>query len=59
MSVENIVRVTSYLRDPAYVRANQDARLAALNGHVVPTTALVVQTLVEDWLVELEIVAAA
>lgn len=59
MSVDNIVRVTSYLRDPSYAEANQNARVAALNGRIVPTTVIVVQTLVADWLVELEIVAAA
>lgn len=59
MSVDNIVRVTSYLRDAAFAEANQNARVAALKGRVVPTTAIVVQTLVSDWLVEIEIVAAA
>jgi 2-iminobutanoate/2-iminopropanoate deaminase len=59
MTVDNIVRITSYLCDPAYVEANQTARVAALKGRVVPTTAIVVQTLVPEWLVELEIVAAA
>jgi 2-iminobutanoate/2-iminopropanoate deaminase len=59
MTVRNIVRITSYLRDPAYAAANQAARIAALQGHVVPTTALVVQTLVSNWLVEIEVIAAA
>jgi len=59
MSVDNIVRVTSYLRDPSYAEENQNARVSALKGRVVPTTAIVVQTLVADWLVEIEIVAAA
>jgi 2-iminobutanoate/2-iminopropanoate deaminase len=59
MTVDNIVRITSYLRDAAYVEANQNARVAALKGRAVPTTAIVVQTLLPDWLVELEIVAAA
>ena len=59
MTVQNIVRLTSYLRDAAYVEANQSARVAALDGHIVPTTAIVVQTLRDDWLVELEIIAAA
>lgn len=59
MGVANIVRVTSYLRDAAYAEANQNARVAALGGHVVPTTAIVVQTLRDDWLVEVEILAAA
>ncbi len=59
MSVDNIVRLTSYLRDPAYAQANQDARVAALGDRRIPTTAIVVQTLSPDWLVEIEIVAAA
>jgi len=59
MTVDNIVRVTSYLRDADYAQANQDARIAALAGRVVPTTAIVVQTLDPQWLVEVEIVAAA
>lgn len=59
MSVDNIVRLTSYLTDPAYAEANAIARVAALGGRVVPTTAIVAQTLVSDWLLEIEIVAAA
>lgn len=59
MTVANIVRVTSYLRDEAYAQANQDARTAALGGHAVATTAVVVRTLSDDWLVEIEIIAAA
>lgn len=59
MSVDNIVRLTSYLRDVAFVEANQAARLAALGGRAIPTTAIVARTLREDWLVEIEIVAAA
>ena len=59
MSVDNVVRVTSYLTDRAQVEANQQARLEALGGRAVPTTAIVVRTLRDDWLVEIEIVAAA
>jgi 2-iminobutanoate/2-iminopropanoate deaminase len=59
MTVDNIVRLTSYLRDPGYVEANQKARLAALGGRRIPTTAIVVQTLLPEWLVEIEVVAAA
>ena len=58
MTVANIIRVTSYLRDAAYAEENQDARVAALEGRVVPTTTIVVQTLSPDWLVEIEIIAA-
>lgn len=59
MSVDNIVRVTSYLTDRSQVDANQNARVAALGGRAVPTTAIVVQTLRDDWLVEIEVIAAA
>ena len=58
MKVDNIVRVTSYLRDASYAEANQNARIKALKGRIVPTTAIVVETLVKDWLVEIEIIAA-
>ena len=59
MTVDNIVRLTSYLRDPAYAEANAAARVAALGGRFVPTTAIVAQTLVSEWLVEIEVIAAA
>ena len=58
MSPDNIVRLTSYLTDPAYAEANATARVAALGGRLVPTTAIVVQTLDSNWLVEIEVVAA-
>lgn len=58
MTVDNIVRLTSYLRDPAYAAANAAARVEALNGRAVPTTAIVAQTLADEWLVEVEVVAA-
>jgi 2-iminobutanoate/2-iminopropanoate deaminase len=58
MTVGNIVRLTSYLRDAAYADANAAAREAALGGRAIPTTAVVVQTLSPDWLVEIGVVAA-
>jgi 2-iminobutanoate/2-iminopropanoate deaminase len=58
MTVANIVRLTSYLRDASYAEANAAARVAALGGRAVPTTAIVAETLVSDWLVEIEIIAA-
>jgi 2-iminobutanoate/2-iminopropanoate deaminase len=59
MTVDNVVRLTSYLRDPAYSEANAAARVRALGGRLIPTTAIVAQTLVSDWLVEIEVIAAA
>jgi 2-iminobutanoate/2-iminopropanoate deaminase len=58
MTVDNIVRLTSYLRDAAYAEANAEARVAALGGRVVPTTAIVAETLDSSWLVEIEVIAA-
>jgi 2-iminobutanoate/2-iminopropanoate deaminase len=58
MTVDNIVRLTSYLRDASYAAANAAARVQALGGRVVPTTAIVVQTLDTAWLVEIEVIAA-
>jgi enamine deaminase RidA (YjgF/YER057c/UK114 family) len=59
MTVDNIVRLTSYLTDASYAQANGAARVAALGGRIIPTTAIVVQTLASDWLVEIEVIAAA
>ncbi|MBA3676583.1 MAG: RidA family protein [Sphingosinicella sp.] len=59
MTTDNIVRLTSYLRDAAYADANAQARLRALGDRRVPTTAIVAQTLDSDWLVEIEVIAAA
>jgi enamine deaminase RidA (YjgF/YER057c/UK114 family) len=58
MTVDNIVRLTSYLRDPAYAEANAAARTAALGGRRVPTTAIVATTLDNNWLIEIEAIAA-
>jgi enamine deaminase RidA (YjgF/YER057c/UK114 family) len=58
MTVDHVVRVTSYLRDAAYAEANARARVHALNGRAVPTTAIVVETLLPEWLVEIELIAA-
>ena len=59
MTTDHIVRVTSYLRDAADADASAAARVAALGGRAVPTTAIVVQTLEDAWLVEIEVLAAA
>lgn len=59
MTVDNIVRLTSYLRDASYATANAQARIEALGERRIPTTAIVVQTLESDWLIELEVIAAS
>jgi 2-iminobutanoate/2-iminopropanoate deaminase len=59
MTTDNLVRLTSYLRDASYADANAAARLVALGSHRIPTTAIVAETLSKDWLIELEAIAAA
>lgn len=59
LASDNVVRVTSYLRDPVFAQENEDARLRALGDRRVPTTTIAVQTLKQDWLVEIEVIAAA
>jgi enamine deaminase RidA (YjgF/YER057c/UK114 family) len=58
MTVDNIVRLTSYLRDAAYAGPNAEARSKALGGRAIPATGIVVQTLDSDWLVEIDLIAA-
>lgn len=57
MTVDNIVRLTSYLTKAEDAEENANARVKALNGRAIPTTAIVVQTLVSEWLVEIEVIA--
>jgi len=59
MTLDQVVRVTSYLREASFAEANAAARVAALGGRAVATTAIVVQTLVPEWLVEIEVIAVA
>ncbi len=48
MTVDNIVRLTSYLRDASYADANGAARVKALGGRAIPTTAIVAEALVSE-----------
>ncbi len=59
MTTDNIARVTSYLRHASFAEANARARLDALGDRRVPTTAIVVETLSPEWLVEIEAIAVA
>jgi len=59
MTVDNIMRLTSYLASREHAQKNQDARVAALGDRRIPTTAIVVTTLDPNWLIEIEVVAAA
>ncbi|EJZ22176.1 Rid family hydrolase [Rhizobium sp. Pop5] len=53
ITMDKMVRLTSYLSDGACVETNQNTRLQALGGRAVATTAIIVETLRDDWLVEI------
>ena len=57
MTVSNIVRLTSYLAKREFAESNAAARVVALEGRTIPTTAIVVDLLDPTWLVEIEVVA--
>ena len=59
MTVDNVVRVVQYIRDAEYDEPVTRARVDALGGRLVPTIMMCAQTLVPEWLVEVEIIAAA
>jgi len=59
MTMRNLVKVTCYLADRSYREANMKARAAALGDHRVATVVVVAGLLEDDWLVEIEAVAAA
>lgn len=59
MNVRNLVKVTCYVADRSYREANMKARAAALGDHRVATTVVVAGLLEDEWLVEIEAVAAA
>jgi 2-iminobutanoate/2-iminopropanoate deaminase len=59
MTVDHIVRLTSYLGDVSYADENAAARAKALGGRAIATTAIVAGLLSPDWLVEIEVIAAA
>lgn len=54
MALDNIVRVTRNLTDPAFSIANQQARMTTLGNRKIPTTAIAVGTFSSVWLVELK-----
>jgi 2-iminobutanoate/2-iminopropanoate deaminase len=59
MTVDNVVRVVQYIRDAEYDEPVSRARVEALGGRRVPTVMMCAQTLLPEWLVEVEIIAAA
>jgi enamine deaminase RidA (YjgF/YER057c/UK114 family) len=59
MNVEHLVKVTTYLTNRDQVEANGQIRRERLGANRPALTVVVVQTLLSDWLLEIEAVAAA
>lgn len=57
MTIDDIVRLTTYLTDAAHAERNGAVRVERLGGRAIPTTAIVVETLSAGWLVEIEVIA--
>ena len=58
MMVRNLVSVRCYLADREYREVNMKVRAAALGEHRVATAVVVAELLEDDWLVEIEAIAA-
>jgi 2-iminobutanoate/2-iminopropanoate deaminase len=59
MTFENIIKVTTFLTDKSQIEENSQIRQRVLDGLVPALTVIIAETLVSDWLLEIEIVAAA
>lgn len=58
MSVENLVKVTTFLASGEYARANREARARALAHHRPSLAVLIAGIFDERWLLEMEAIAA-
>lgn len=59
MTLDNLVKVTTFLADRAYAQENRAVRLERLQGRQPALTVIVTGIFDESWLVEIEAVAAA
>jgi enamine deaminase RidA (YjgF/YER057c/UK114 family) len=55
-TLDDVIRVTSYLRDAGYAEANDAARTDALGDRAVPSSTVVTSTIGQGWLVDIEVV---
>lgn len=58
MAVENLVKVTTFLSSREYAEANREARQAALGAHAPALTVILAGIFDENWLLEIEAIAA-
>ncbi|MDQ8027865.1 MAG: RidA family protein [Brevundimonas sp.] len=59
MTLDNLVKVTTYLSDRQYALPNREVRLHRLGGRQMALTVIVTGLFEDGWLVEVEAVAAA
>lgn len=59
MTLDNLVKVTTFLSDRAYALENREVRLRRLAGRQPALTVIITGLFDEGWLVEIEAVAAA
>lgn len=59
MTLDNLVKVTTFLSDRAYAEQNRAVRLRRLAGRQPALTVIITGIFDETWLVEIEAVAAA
>jgi enamine deaminase RidA (YjgF/YER057c/UK114 family) len=59
MTLDNLVKVTTFLSSREHALANREVRLRRLNGRQPALTVIITGIFDEAWLVEIEAVAAA
>lgn len=59
MSARNLVKVTTYLASRDHKQINRDVREAMLGSHMPALTVIVAGIFEEQWLIEIEAIAAA
>ena len=59
MSLDNLVKVTTFLSDRSYALENREVRVRRLAGRQPALTVIITGIFDESWLVEIEAVASA
>jgi len=59
LGVEHLVKITTYLSDRSYAEVNSSVRREVLGDHRPALTVVVASIFDEDWLLEIEAIAAA
>ncbi len=59
MTVENLVKVTTFLTDASQVQANGEVRRKYLGKKKPALTVIIAQTLQSEWLLEIEAIASS